>query len=59
MLMVEMFQPIELTDNYISVLERSVPIPFKHPKINISLDEDYQKFSILGWHKKSDQFIPY
>jgi hypothetical protein len=43
-----MFQPIELTDNYISVLERSVPIPFKHPKINISLNEDYQKLFEKG-----------
>jgi len=38
-----LFQPLELTDSYISVLDRSIPIPFKHQKINISLNEEYKQ----------------
>jgi len=45
-----LFQPLELTDSHISVLERSVPIPFKHQKINISLNEEYKQI----FEKKTD-----
>jgi len=38
-----LFQPLELTDLHISILDRSIPIPFKHSKINIPLNEEYKE----------------
>ena len=34
------FQPLELTDENISIYERSVPIPFKHESISLNVSED-------------------
>ena len=37
-----LFQPLELKNNNISILDRSVPIPYKHHSIKISLKEEYK-----------------
>jgi len=45
-----LFQPLELTDSNISILDRSIPVPFKHQRINISLNEEYKQI----FEKKTD-----
>jgi superfamily II DNA or RNA helicase len=38
-----LFQPLELTDNTISTFDRSIPVDYKHKKINFELNPDIVK----------------
>ena len=49
-----LFQPLELTTKTISVFDRSVPIPFKHSKININLNEEFKTL----FEKKEGDILP-
>ena len=47
-----LFQPQELSDEHVSLYERSTPIPYKHDKITVVLSEDQDQNAIT---KDQDQ----
>ena len=49
------FQPMEITDEYVSLLERSIPIEYKHSKLSINIP-DKQDNLIVDIDKKSNDY---
>lgn len=43
-----MFQPIELTDNKISMYRRKKPVEYKHDNLNVKLDKELKTYILKG-----------